>query len=215
MQESIRGIVDEAGDAPLAAGKFVRGEAGKSAGKRLAKLLAEAAGLADPDQYERHHAMRIASKRLRYTLELARPVYAADATSVADLTAIVDAVKKLQTLLGEIHDCDVWIDNFAEFARSAEGEIQLYVGSSQRFERLRPGLDYLRQERKDRRRQVFAELVTFWQELQDRAVWDRLAAILEQGVAAEKPRAKSQRKSDNSKPARSRKADSSKTPVRQ
>ena len=117
MQESIRGIVDEAGDAPLAAGKFVRGEAGKSAGKRLAKLLAEAAGLADPDQYERHHAMRIASKRLRYTLELARPVYAADATSVADLTAIVDAVKKLQTLLGEIHDCDVWIDNFAEFAR--------------------------------------------------------------------------------------------------
>ena len=61
------------------------------------------------------------------------------------------------------------------------GEIQLYFGSPQRFERLRPGLDYLRQERKDRRRQAFGELVTFWQELKDQGVWDRLAAILEWG----------------------------------
>ena len=71
----------------------------------------------------------------------------------------------------------MWVENFAEFARKEAGEIQLYFGSSQRFERLRPGLDYLRQERKDRRRQVFGELVAFWQELKDQGVWDRLATI--------------------------------------
>ena len=99
----------------------------------------------------------------------------------SDLANTADAVKKLQTLLGEIHDCDVWVEKFAEFAHKESGEIQLYFGSPQRFERLRPGLDYLRQERKDRRRQVFGELVAFWQELKDRGVWDRLATIVEWG----------------------------------
>ena len=101
----------------------------------------------------------------------------------SDLANTADAVKKLQTLLGEIHDCDVWVENFEEFARKESAEIQVYFGSSQRFERLRPGLDYLRQERKDRRRQVFGELVAFWQGLKDQGVWDRLTTILEPGVS--------------------------------
>jgi CHAD domain-containing protein len=187
MQDSLRAILEEAGDARLVAGKHLCGQAAKSVRKRLAKLLDEAAGLADPEQYDRHHAMRIAAKRLRYTLELARPVFSAHSAAGADLTAIGDAVKKLQTLLGDIHDCDVWIGSFTEFAHNAAGEIQLYFGSTQRFERLRPGLDYLRKERKDHRREVFAELTRFWQELKDRAVWDRLAAILEWGGEAQSP----------------------------
>ncbi len=39
MQESIRGIVDEAGDAPLAAGKFLRGQAGKAPASGLRSCL--------------------------------------------------------------------------------------------------------------------------------------------------------------------------------
>jgi CHAD domain-containing protein len=185
MQEAVRETLAEAGHAPLVAGKRFRGQVAKSVRKRLAKLLDEAPGLADPERCERHHAMRIAAKWLRYTLELARPVCS------ADVAPIGDAVKRLQTLLGEIHDCDVWIGNFADFAHKAAGEVQIYFGSSQRFERLRPGLDYLRQEREDRRRQVFAELVGLWQELQDRQVWDRLASIVECDGAREKAQAES------------------------
>ena len=179
----------EAEDAEFVAGEYARGQAGKSVRKRLKKLLDESPGLADPEQHERHHAMRIAAKRLRYTLELARPVYSSDLAG-SDLASTGDAVKKLQTLLGEIHDCDVWVEKFEEFARKECGEIHVYFGSSQRFERLRPGLDYLRQERKDRRRQVFGELVAFWQELKDQGVWDRLATILEWGGARAKLPAK-------------------------
>ena len=161
--------------------RVFRGQAGKGVRKRLDKLFDEAAGLADPEQLARHHAMRIAAKRLRYTLELAMPVYSRDpqagAPAGGDLANTVDAVKRLQTLLGEIHDCDVWVENFAEFAGKESGEIQLYFGSSPRFERLRPGLDYLRQERTDRRRQVFGELVAFWQQQKDQGLWDRLAGI--------------------------------------
>ena len=183
MQDAVRGSLEAAGETPLPTSgypvsDYARGQAGKSVCKRLKKLLDEAAGLAAPDQHERHHAMRIAAKRLRYTLELARPAYADDLAG-GDLASSTEAVKRLQTLLGEIHDCDVWVETFAEFARQEAGEIQLYFGGSQRFERLRPGLDYLRQERKDRRQQVFGELLAFWQELKDRGVWDRLATILE------------------------------------
>jgi CHAD domain-containing protein len=124
--------------------------------------------------------MRIAAKRLRYTLELARPVYLGNLPG-GNLTETLEAVKKLQTLLGEIHDCDVWVETFAEFAREESGEMQLQFGSGQRFARLQSGLDYLCQERTDRRHQVFGELVTYWQELKDQGVWDRLATLLERG----------------------------------
>ncbi len=186
MQEAVREILGEAGDAPFVASECARGQAGKSVRKRLKRLVEEAAGLAEPEQYERHHAMRIAAKRLRYTLELARPVYSSELAG-SDLASTADAVKRLQTLLGEIHDCDVWVEKFAEFAHKEAGEVQLDFGSPQRFERLRIGLDYLQQERKDRRRQVFAELVAFWQELKDRGVWDRLATIVEWGNGERAP----------------------------
>ena len=191
MQVAVRSILGEAEDAEFVAGEYALGQAGKNVRERLKKLLDESPGLAEPGQHERHHAMRIAAKRLRYTLELARPVYS------SDLAGVGDAVKKLQTLLGEVHDCDVWVEKFKEFAHKESGEIRVYFGSSQRFERLRHGLDYLRQERKDRRCQVFGELVTFWQELKDQGVWDRLATIVEWGGT----RAKSPEKSTASNPA--------------
>ncbi|HET8673711.1 MAG TPA: CHAD domain-containing protein [Thermoleophilaceae bacterium] len=50
------------------------------------------------------HAMRIAAKRLRYILELTAPALGADAERGAK------QAKALQTLLGELHDCDVMLE---------------------------------------------------------------------------------------------------------
>jgi CHAD domain-containing protein len=57
----------------------------------------------DPHNVEDLHDMRIASKRLRYVLELTAPVFGEGAEKAAK------RAKKLQDLLGEIHDCDVTI----------------------------------------------------------------------------------------------------------
>ena len=54
----------------------------------------------DADAVEELHDMRIAAKRLRYVLELSEPVLGAPAAKGAK------QAKKLQDLLGEIHDCD-------------------------------------------------------------------------------------------------------------
>jgi DNA-binding transcriptional ArsR family regulator len=57
----------------------------------------------DPRNVEALHDMRIAAKRLRYVLELTTPVFG------APVEAGAKRAKKLQDLLGEIHDCDVTI----------------------------------------------------------------------------------------------------------
>ena len=54
----------------------------------------------DPDAVEDLHDMRIAAKRLRYVLEMSEPVLGPPASKGAK------QAKKLQDLLGEIHDCD-------------------------------------------------------------------------------------------------------------
>ena len=54
------------------------------------------------------HHMRIAAKRLRYILELTGPVLGGAAASGAR------EAKAIQTLLGELHDCDVMLELIAE-----------------------------------------------------------------------------------------------------
>jgi hypothetical protein len=54
----------------------------------------------DPGNVEALHDMRIAAKRLRYVLELTTPVFGEPAAKAAK------RAKRLQDLLGEIHDCD-------------------------------------------------------------------------------------------------------------
>jgi CHAD domain-containing protein len=57
-----------------------------------------------PEAVAQLHALRIAAKRLRYTLELFRDVFAERGE------ALIDLVKAAQEDLGEIHDHDVRLD---------------------------------------------------------------------------------------------------------
>ncbi len=136
---------------------------------QLDDLFQYEGSLADPDDRARHHAMRIAVKRLRYTLEVVRPM------SPGGLDAAVETVKRLQTLLGDIHDCDVWIDHLDAFASGQRDRIVAMFGHPGRFLRLQPGIEYLRNDRHSHRQKTFDELVKYWAELKDRHFWDDLA----------------------------------------
>ena len=178
MQAAANTLLKAVGKDQPAPGGRGGGRLAKGVSKRRKELWQEAPGLAAPEDQERHHAMRIAAKRLRYTLELARPAYPGDG---GELTEAAEAAKRLQSLLGEIHDCDVWTETFAEFSRQEANEIQRQFGNLQRFERIRGGLEHLRQDRSERRSEVFAELVAYWQELKEKGLWDRLAIVMEWG----------------------------------
>jgi CHAD domain-containing protein len=68
---------------------------------RAKELKSFSPAVLDPSNVEALHDMRIAAKRLRYVLELTAPVFGEGAERGAK------HAKKLQDLLGEIHDCDV------------------------------------------------------------------------------------------------------------
>lgn len=67
---------------------------------RVDELYALAPKALDVDRPKKLHDLRIAAKRLRYVLEIARPALGKGATDG------VRTAKALQGLLGEIHDCD-------------------------------------------------------------------------------------------------------------
>jgi CHAD domain-containing protein len=141
--------------------------------ERLEQLFAIQDCLSRPDDRQSHHAMRIATKRLRYTMEILQPIYG------NSLDCIVEAVKKVQTLLGEIHDCDVWQDQLDGYADAERKRIESYYGHASPYTRLIAGIEYLRQDRLRRRRQCFNELVRLWGELENQGIWKTLVGTVQ------------------------------------
>ncbi len=117
--------------------------------------------------------MRIAAKRLRYTLEIIRPIYS------GTLDATLEAIKQVQTLLGEVHDCDVWQQQLDLFGKKERDRIKSFHGHAATFARLNAGIEYLRQDRLRRRQQCFQDLVRLWGELEVREVWENLVGIVQ------------------------------------
>jgi CHAD domain-containing protein len=70
---------------------------------RLEELGSFAEDALDPSAAVAQHNLRIAAKRLRYVLEIVEGCFGAEALTARRAT------KELQTILGEIHDCDVML----------------------------------------------------------------------------------------------------------
>jgi CHAD domain-containing protein len=149
--------------------------------------------LASPEDGQQHHAMRIAAKRLRYTMEICSPVYE------GGLGEFIHSVKQVQSLLGDIHDCDVWVEEIEEFVEDERERTIAYLGHTRQFGRLKIGLDYLRGERERRRQEGFEELVDFWGDLDREKAWERLV-----GTLKSQPGADSDGRTGNRQPTLSR-----------
>lgn len=80
---------------------------------RLAELYDFAPAALSKDASEVQHDMRIAAKRLRYVLEIFEPCLGDEAKAARQ------AAKRLQSVLGELHDCDLMlpkVDHVASLA---------------------------------------------------------------------------------------------------
>jgi hypothetical protein len=110
---------------------------------------------------------------LRYTLEIARPIYS------GRLDAALGAIKQVQTLLGEVHDCDVWQEQLDRFAKEECDRIKSYYGHAGPFTRLNAGIEYLRQDRLRHHQQCFEQLVRLWGELDIQESWENLVGIVQ------------------------------------
>ena len=161
---------------------------------RVAEMFSFAHAVGDPAQDEDLHTMRIAAKRLRYTLEMFRVCLGPDGPT------LIDVVKEIQERIGAIHDADV----LAEMARQ-----RLVVASYRHLESLhaaslgegneeqrvaamraalaedpRPGLALLMARTRARRDRDFDDLTAWWGEHGGDALRARLDACLLDAVPA-------------------------------
>lgn len=74
--------------------------------KRLKELEALSLSLYEPQKVKPLHEMRIAAKRLRYAMELFAACWG------DQLEVFSRQVVQMQSSLGELHDCDLWIEHF-------------------------------------------------------------------------------------------------------
>ncbi len=128
---------------------------------RLDELLSLKDCVHQPEAKERQHQMRIAAKRLRYTMEAFLNLYG------ETLQGRIAVIKDLQDRLGELHDCDVWI-----------GLLNVRGGND-------PGLDALLHDRMEARIGGYDSFVRTWESLIEEDFFtDLLNSIMPDAVPA-------------------------------
>jgi len=120
-----------------------------------------------------HHAMRIAAKRLRYTMEVFAPL------CEDELRMSLQAVRDLQERLGQLHDCDVWVNFVPEFMKAERARTLDYAGHLEGFDELVPGMQFVREDRANHRTELHTQLVSFWNSIEERLTWPALQDVIE------------------------------------
>jgi hypothetical protein len=166
---------------------------------RIDELRSFAPAALDPEEIEAQHDMRIAAKRLRYVLEVTGFCFGRSAATARR------RAKDLQSILGEMHDCDVMIpvveSHLAELRREdaealrrrGAGEADLDPALARRAPHRTAyrGLEVLIVYLEARRGLLFERFASFWAEQERLGTWNRLdrAAFRQLELAKERRRA--------------------------
>ena len=142
---------------------------------RIEEFLSFEPYLADPDAITEHHAMRIAAKKLRYTIEVYGPVYR------LSLKKPLRRVKKVQEILGDIHDCDVWIDTLAKMIVRQRTRPRPGIVTEKGVHTL-TGIRLFLHDREKQRRVLHRRMLQYWNSLLRAHAWQELRSSLVSGV---------------------------------
>lgn len=151
---------------PFAPEVYVR--AAEAIRLRLEEFLAYDVYVYQPEHSTELHAMRIAAKHLRYTLEIFAELYE------DNLKQPLKAVKDMQELLGNLHDNDVWIAFVPQFMAEERARTLDYFGVDTYAERFTPGLLALQADRQQQRQKCYADFVKAWERALADDIWNKL-----------------------------------------
>jgi len=130
-------------------------------GARLNELREASKAIGDAADAEGLHTIRIAAKRLRYTMEAFAPCFG---KALKDRIA---AVKLLQEQLGAVHDCDVWL-----------AKLQRYLADADISKERRARVEQLINERRQHRAAKYAEALAHWNCLTGERFAERLMELV-------------------------------------
>lgn len=168
---------------------------------RVRELADCSSALADRADSPGHHAMRIAAKRLRYTMESYVPCFG------KPLVQRISQVKLLQDQLGQIHDCDVWVD-----------KLRQYKDEPKLSRRRRSALEQVISDRTGRRESAFADAVAHWRKLEREQFGAELIELVsaipeEQGGEVEEMAGTASKPAETVEPAQKRTSRSARKPA--
>ena len=138
---------------------------------RIKELRAASHHLYFPFQIKELHEVRILAKRLRYAVELFADCWDPQSKEIAKEIAL------LQTSLGELHDCDVWIENLGKRLEETARKDK----TDETIIQLRAGAAWLVKYFAKERTEHYREALTRWQEWQSNNFLEQLESIV--GVA--------------------------------
>lgn len=170
---------------------------------RVSELLSWERFVVDPARVAELHEMRIAAKRLRYTLEILAPLYD------GAMDDSIDRVKKIQEHLGNIHDADVLVPELeAQLLQTLKSKRKGALISSVKgphFEAA-AGLLTLCRRKRDGRAETYGKFMALWQRMREEVFFERLRALVQRAAADESERLVAQRapSANAAAPARSR-----------
>lgn len=145
----------------------------------LSDFLSYQDAIQEPENIQKLHAMRIAGKHLRYTLEIFAPIYN------QALIPHLQVMKDVQDQLGEIHDDDVWIEWLPKFIAKEQTRIETYLGHTGPLKKLLPGFNNLIEDRKFSRDKKYRLFLLTWETLQNENVWEELKEIINTPINVE------------------------------
>ena len=136
---------------------------------QLGEFLSYERYVYQPDNISELHEMRISAKRLRYTMEVFAPIYK------DELDLPIKATREIQTILGDFHDCAVWVEYLPKLLDKEKAYTLEYFGNTRSFNRLKAGILYLKENRKKHQTECYNNFVNFWEHTQDQDVWKNLS----------------------------------------
>ncbi len=139
---------------------------------RLEEMYRWSPFIGDPDRMHELHDMRIAAKRLRYTLEIFAPCF-----PDKEYKWLSDQVKSVQEQIGEIHDADVRGPLFREFT----------AAHADKRPEIRVGLENLARAEQAKRDKLYRKFLTYWDKLQRQEFKARFLRFLAQAQVAPTP----------------------------
>jgi CHAD domain-containing protein len=143
--------------------------------KRLHAMLSYEQWVPNPDAVAEHHATRIAAKKLRYTMEVYGQVYR------LGLKKILTRVKKIQEILGDLHDCDVWIDQVTLLLLQERALLRSSGAKKHPDAATISSLILFLQERKKERTFLHRKFMRYWETLGRLSTWEELCMSLIKG----------------------------------
>jgi len=139
---------------------------------RLDEFISYERYVYQPDNITELHAMRISAKRLRYTMEVFESLYE------DELKQPIKIIRELQTILGDFHDCAIWVEYLPQFLEQEKVLTFEYFGNTRSFNRLKSGILYLQENRRKYQAECYENFVNLWNYEKDQNIWKNMSKLM-------------------------------------